>query len=438
MKKKRLVIVVLLLVVGLGIFFLMKKEQKISHQEPVFWVLSDTHLLEKSMFDDGTEFERVKLTSAGKDLEYQEENIAALVDLAIKEQPTGVIITGDLTLNGEKRSAEKLAELLQPLEENNVDCYVIPGNHDINDGWARTFRGDKAYKTEQINAKDFETIFSMSYKAVKDKDKDSLSYVIDVNDELQFLMLDTNIYGKLEGTTVPQTKGRLKDETLTWLKKHLEKGKTKNKKTILFMHHNLLKHNELIYEGFVLENTFELQQIIKDYEVPLVFSGHTHTQSIKENKELAITEIVSASYAITEQIYGEVTFSTDTIQYEKKRVDVDTWAKKNQIKEPNVLNYRQFTKDLFVEDGQRMAYGQLIENGLYDEEKLDQIAFFVGEANWQYFTGNNDFTKEEITKLKSEPGYKLLKEEAPFLADYMDSVIKPMELSNNQLTIKLK
>lgn len=438
MKKRVIGIILLLLVSVIGIFYYKNQSNSQHDEKALFWVLSDTHLLEKSLFDTGKEFERIKLTAAGKDLEYQEESLSALVDSAIKEKPTGIIITGDLTLNGEKRSAEKLAEILKPLEDHDIAYYVIPGNHDINDGWARAFRGDKAYNTEQISEKDFETIFSPSYKNATDKDKNSLSYVVNVNDHFQFLMLDTNIYGKLNGTTVPQTKGRLKTETLVWIEKQLAKGKDNDKQTIVFMHHNLLKHNEFIYEGYVLENAEELHHLLNKYQVPLVFSGHSHTQSIKKSESGNITEVISASYAITEQLYGEVCFTPSQISYEKKRIDVDTWAQDNQLKDPNLLEYRDYTKQLFVEDGQRMAYGQLIENGLYDEEKLDEIAYFVGETNWRYFTGNDNLTNEEVEALKNEQGYQLLKDEDPFLGRYMDSILQSDGVSNDHFTIKMK
>lgn len=431
MKKKMLYIVVICLLVILGVSFNKRKMSEKPNlkviKEPVYWVLSDTHFISPELYDTGEAFEKIKQTSAGKELEYQKESLQALVDTALKEKPTGVIITGDLTLNGEKKSAEELADILHPLEENNIQCLVIPGNHDIQDGWAREFKEETSVKTNQISSNEFKKIFDLSYKYRIQQDDSSLSYLVNVNEDYQFLMLDTNIYSKLESTTSPRTKGELKQGTMEWIKQQLQKGKESQKETVVFMHHNLLKHNEVVYEGFVLNNNAELQNLLNEYHVSLVFSGHIHAKSVKKDKTQQITEVVSPSYSMTEQLYGELSLTSQKISYNKKRIDVDSWAKKEGLQNPNLLNYREFTKNLFVDDGEKMAYGQLIENGLYVEEDLDEAARFVGQANWRYFTGNNELPESEIEKLKTDKGYQIIKKWSPELNKYLDSIIKPVE-----------
>ncbi len=439
MKKKKLVfLLVIISILGIFIFQLRKSSEIKLGEEPTFWVVSDVHLIANSLHDDGEEFQRIKQTSAGKELDYQEESIHALVDSAIKEKISGLIITGDLTLNGEKKSAEKLAELLAPLEENGIMSLVIPGNHDIHDGWARKFEKDNAMVTEQISPKAFQMIFSSSYKVADGKDKESLSYAVEVNPSLKFLMLDTNIYGKLPGTTVSKTNGILKPETLAWIEIQLKAGKEKNQRSVVFMHHNLYQHNDLINKGYVLDNAKELELLLKGYDVPLVFSGHTHAQSIKSNETTSLVEIMTASYAITEQTYGEVTFGKDAITYQSKSVDVTAWSKGKGLTETPLTNYNEYTKELFLADSRRMAYGQLIENGLYEDDVLDENAYFVGELNWAYFTGNNDYQASDIEAIKKEKGYQLLQEESPFLLEYVDSLLKESVINNREVTIPLK
>lgn len=102
MKKKGIwltLVVLVILVIGAT---MTPKKLKRSFRA-CFWVLSDTHLITTDLYESGEEFERIKLTSAGKELEYQEDSLRALVDLALEEKPTGIIITGDLTLNGERK-----------------------------------------------------------------------------------------------------------------------------------------------------------------------------------------------------------------------------------------------------------------------------------------------------------------------------------------------
>ncbi len=160
MKKKKLVfLLVIISILGIFIFQLRKSSEIKLGEEPTFWVVSDVHLIANSLHDDGEEFQRIKQTSAGKELDYQEESIHALVDSAIKEKISGLIITGDLTLNGEKKSAEKLAELLAPLEENGIMSLVIPGNHDIHDGWARKFDVSYSLSKGEVSDKNIFNLF---------------------------------------------------------------------------------------------------------------------------------------------------------------------------------------------------------------------------------------------------------------------------------------
>ncbi|MFQ8842968.1 MAG: metallophosphoesterase family protein [Clostridium fessum] len=56
----------------------------------------------------------------------------AFLDDMKEEDPDLLILSGDLTLDGEKASHEELAELLEGLSEAGIEVAVIPGNHDIN------------------------------------------------------------------------------------------------------------------------------------------------------------------------------------------------------------------------------------------------------------------------------------------------------------------
>lgn len=52
--------------------------------------------------------------------------------MAQRKKPAAIIVTGDITFNGERVSAEKFAEIFKPLTHTQV--LVLPENHDIFDG----------------------------------------------------------------------------------------------------------------------------------------------------------------------------------------------------------------------------------------------------------------------------------------------------------------
>lgn len=167
-------------------------------------VLSDTHLIVPSLHDEKTAYTQIKRSAAGKDMDYQPVAISALVQNALKARPTALVITGDVTFNGEKASAESIMRRLQPLVANGTKVLIIPGNHDIYDGWARAYNGKRQLLTEQISPSDWRNIFHTSYEQAVAQDPNSLSYRVNLNRNYQLLMLDSNIY-KIEPSNRPRT-----------------------------------------------------------------------------------------------------------------------------------------------------------------------------------------------------------------------------------------
>ncbi|EAC9316450.1 metallophosphoesterase, partial [Listeria monocytogenes] len=250
--------------------------QQASNSE--FWLLSDIHFLSSTLHDNGEAFQTFTQGAAGKEMTYQEQSIEAFTAQALKEKPTGIILTGDMTLNGEKASAQELARLLAPLQEADIMVFALPGNHEIYNGWARAFKGEKEYYADQISPEDFQTIFAEGYEKAYSIDKSSLSYSIQLNDKYRLFLLDSCIYDSEVNWDDPTTNGELKPATLTWLEEQLTLTKEAEQVPLVFLHHNLFSHNELLQDGYVLDNASETVALLDRFNVPAVFSGHIHIQ----------------------------------------------------------------------------------------------------------------------------------------------------------------
>ncbi|MGX7133252.1 metallophosphoesterase [Enterococcus songbeiensis] len=432
----------LLLLVAFGTFLSSHGEKKASwlkKEAPDFWVLSDVHFIAPELHDDGPEFTYITKTAAGKDLYYQEESLQAFIEKARQEKPEGIIITGDLTLNGEKASAEKMADLFRPLEKKGIKLLCIPGNHDIHDGWARSYHGEEQEKIPQISPEDFKKIFPDGYELASSTDPDSLSYSISVNSHYQFIFLDSNIYTLDVSSSAPPTGGELSKETLSWLKQQLTQAKKAKQTSLVFMHHNLYQHNALVHQGYVLKNTNDLKKLLKDYKVPVVFSGHIHVQDIMADpdQQLDTKEIVTGSFAIADHGYGILSIQPQKITYNRKTLDVDTWAKEQHETAENLLHHQKYLKDLFLLDGERMAYEQLLGQDIFDKTVLEPSATFVGEKNYLYFTGNDFLSDTEVAQEKQQEGYQLIAEHSSFLKNYLDTILQDTNLPDDHLEISL-
>ena len=131
----------------------------------------------------------------GRVLEYGWEVMDAFLDDMKEEDPDLLILSGDLTLDGEKASHEELAELLEGLSEAGIEVAVIPGNHDINNPDARRYTADGAEKVESITADEFRDIYAdFGYVAADSRDPASLSYLYKIDSANWVLMLDSCQY----------------------------------------------------------------------------------------------------------------------------------------------------------------------------------------------------------------------------------------------------
>jgi len=402
------------------------------------WVLSDPHFIAPSLHDEASAFTDIKKSAAGKDMDYQPQTVAAFVRAAVKQRPTAVVITGDVTFNGALTSAKSLAKRLSPLKKAGVKLLILPGNHDIYDGWARAYQGKQQVKVAQISPNDWRDIWSESYHDAASEDTDSLSYRVNLNAHYQLLCLDSNIYPVQESNRAPNTGGELNPATLKWLAAQLKAGQVAHRQSIVFMHHNLYRHNQAVYQGFVLNNAAALTKLLDQYHVKVVFSGHIHAQDISHdpNGQSPITEIVSGSFATSPNGYGEVTLTPKRLTYQRRAVDLAPVLTATERKNPDLAQHQQYLKKLFEQDAEGMAFEALYEANV-PAKKRDAAVDLFGELNWRFFTGHDNPTPQALAQLKTTSAYQTLHQNAD-LRGYVSTILSDHNVSKNQhITIKM-
>ncbi len=129
-------------------------------EKPVqFVVATDIHYFSKDLTDNGALFQRMLVSSDGKQVNYITEITDAFLEEVIKMQPTGLILSGDLTFNGEKKSHEELGEKLKAVTEAGIPVYVIPGNHDLNNYYASRYQKDGLVEVRNTSPEEFKKIY---------------------------------------------------------------------------------------------------------------------------------------------------------------------------------------------------------------------------------------------------------------------------------------
>lgn len=400
-----------------------------------FWVISDTHLIADSLHDHGQAFSQMQKTSQGKDLYYQETALSAFVRMAQKKKPAAIIVTGDVTFNGERVSAEKFAEIFKPLEETQL--LVLPGNHDIYDGWAREFRGKKQYYAGQISPRMWRNIFKTSYKNAVSVDDESLAYSVQLNPDYLLILADSNDYGKEESTTAPATAGFLGREQRRWIKAQLQYASENNLQVIFCMHHNLYAHNPAVNKGYVVDDYRELRKLLAQYNVKLVFSGHIHAQNIMLPQDpCPATEVVTASFCSNDQGYGVVKVSPKEVSYTCHHFKMKDYLTDKEKQNWTLTHFHDYLENIQL----GTISAELMQKNLYqnhdDLDTVRKMGRLFGEMNYHFFTGKNHIESEELQKLKKSPIYQRLIADNPHYELYLQTLY---DMSNHDnLHVKIK
>ena len=149
-------------------------------------------------------------------------------------------------------------------------------------------------------------------------------------------------------------------------------------------HQNLYQHS-VFRGGYMLECSEMLHQLLEDYEVPLMLSGHMHIQHILT--EGSVTEIAASPLTMSACRYGLLHLDGDRIHYETRSVDLDAWAREQGIDKQDFQHFPQYALDRMRERTKTQAEGMLEGKG-YDPDMAQKLINYACEMNLGYFTGD--------------------------------------------------
>lgn len=219
-----------------------------------YYIATDLHYLSDSLLSSENEvYIKENLTSDGRVMEYDNEIIDAFIDQINMDNPDYLMLTGDLTLNGEIPSHIDLANKLKKINKTKV--LVIPGNHDILNFNAKSFYNDYFQNIDATSIEQFKEIYAdFGYTGAYSYDTNTLSYIYETSDDTWAMMLDTSLYKYNMEMGMTLIGGQIENDTLSWIEENLIYAKNNNISVTTFMHHNLLVHNELFKSSYTLYN----------------------------------------------------------------------------------------------------------------------------------------------------------------------------------------
>ena len=370
-------------------------------------VATDLHYLSPRLYDNGELYTKMIGNSDGKTMKYIEELTEAFICQIIESAPDALILSGDLSFNGEQDSHIELAEKLRRVEDAGIPVLVIPGNHDLDNSKAYAYTGDSYHSVDSVGRDAFAEIYAeLGYSRALSRDEDSLSYIAEITPDLRILMVDVN---------TQEEPGFLDESSLNWIDEQLRQASEAGAKVVAVSHQNLFQHNSMFRGGFVIGNGRLLGALFEKYGVICNLSGHMHVQHISRI-ESGLTEIATSSLAVTPNQYGLLVLTGNQAYYRTETVDVGAWAAKQGLDNPELLNFRDYAADFFWNSSYRKVVGRLGQ-GLGAEALARaysdlNLAYFAGRMDtvdcgadvFKHWMNRGDFTGEYIRSMCTDRG----------------------------------
>lgn len=389
---------------------------------------NDFHYLARSLNDQGEYVENIARTGDGKVIHYIDPIMKAFTEQVIYHKPDALLVMGDLTYNGEAQSHIDLVKLLEKIEASGIPVGVLPGNHDIEMPFAKSYATGEAVPTDTISYDEFKQLYGQfGYDDAELKDENSFSYMMELNEDTWAVFLDANAEG---------SRGRIADQTMEWLISSLEEAKSRGKTVISATHQTLLVHNDLFTNGFLIENDSVIRKIYDYYDVRLNLGGHLHLQHFVLDPE-GLNELITGAASVQPNNLGHILIDTDlNVTYETEPIDVAGWARKNRVMNRDLLDFAKYSRDFFTSISYNNTKRIFEKQTDLSNREINTLVTFSSEANTDYFCGDLCATCDGLTE---DEAYKLWVEKASdmWLFEYMESYLHDPPVNHNSASFSI-
>jgi predicted MPP superfamily phosphohydrolase len=260
--------------------------------------LSDTHYLSPTLIKDTEDF-TTHLNSDRKMFAESDAFVNALLDTIKKDDPDVLLISGDLTKDGEKEGHEALAAILEKFEEEtDTEVYITPGNHDLNNSNAMNFNTEDgvAAPAGRTTQEDYKKIYGdlvynddsviATFTPAEDKQGGGLSYVARPKDGFTIISIDSARYSAdntESGLNEHETSGAVSADLEQWVIEQITAAKERGDTVIGLQHHGMVPHFTMepdLLPMYLVNDYERLAQVYADAGMSYIFTGHMHANDI--------------------------------------------------------------------------------------------------------------------------------------------------------------
>lgn len=241
-----------------------------------FLVLTDPHFFDTDLGCSGEAYDDFMHYEQKCFAETESINNAVFKYLGETDLADTVLIVGDLTQNGERKSHEKFIKLLYDIKSKGKKVYLITADHDWkSDPFA--FGENGRYMPEPTPKEELIKLYNdFGFGDAIAIDKEHLSYVSQLSENVRLLALNCDV----------KTNGQFSvtEKQAEWIKEQTKKAREDNQTMFAICHYPVLPIQPLfsIIKSALMYDYKSVATLLADEGVHLVFTGHMHNQSINE------------------------------------------------------------------------------------------------------------------------------------------------------------
>lgn len=368
-------------------------------------VISDIHYLSEQLMDNGEAVINYE-KAANKTVREVPVILQQVLDDYLNSDIDVLLITGDMTKDGEKQSHTDLTDKLKPLADKGIRIFVIPGNHDINVPTPSAYKENSTYTVDNTSAEEFIEVYrDYGYGDALKRDAASLSYVAELNPSTWLLAIDSNRYKEYTDRTI--SGGKISQETEEWITEVMREANEKNIQVVGMMHHGLVEHimmQSVFFEDYIVQDWRRLASLFADLGIKAIFTGHFHANDITLHASPSgnkIYDIETGSLAAYAFPYRFVELSRDGMKI----------STRNIISTPDTPNLAKNSKEAMEKTAKQLAIGKLKSKGMvFPAETTQLISDIIAKIFVKHLEGD-EAVDEELEQLLQQLAKQL---DSPF------------------------
>ncbi len=302
----------------------------------------------------------------------------AIVDAAFKELADDkdneiVIISGDVTYDGEKVSHDLLVKKLRKLKKAGKRIFLTFATHDF-DNNARGYTEIGDFKLEEYTREELRALYNdFGWNEAIAEHVPSYSYAVKMHEGWRFLLLNDDGNGRSFCGY---------DETLVaWIKNQVKEANEAGEKVVAVTHHPMLPPG-LIYPLFshrdMLGDYETVAPLFADLGIQYCFTGHTHMQSITRLETArgnSLYHINTGSICAYPAPYRKMTVTDDGIDVKTHNLKNFDWPLGGKTTEEYMKDHFLFMiKDIFDSMENDIEHFKVLANGFsMDAKTVDTL-----------------------------------------------------------------